>query len=86
MVETVFKFAIIGIVISIVISLLGTVVFKWSLDTSPYLQGVTSFLSVIYYILPIGKLSPLIVIFLSTMAFRIIISIITTIWNLIPLG
>lgn len=86
MVETVFKVAIIGIVVSLVIGLLGTVFFEWSLDTSPYLQGVTSFLSIIYYVLPISKLSPLIIIFLSTMAFRIVISVITTIWNLIPLG
>ncbi len=86
MVETIFKIAVWGIIIAIVIGLLGTVVFKWSLDTSPYLQGLTNFLHVIYYVLPIAKLSPIIVIFVGTMVFRIIISIISTIWNLIPIG
>lgn len=86
MVEAIFKIAVWGIIIAIVVGLLGTVVFKWSLDTSPYLQALTSFLHVIYYILPITKLSPIIFIFIGTMVFRIIISIISTIWSLIPIG
>lgn len=84
MVETTFKIIVWAVVIAIVVGLIGTVVFKWSLDTSPYLQGLTNFLHVIYYILPIAKLSPIIFIFVGMMAFRIIISLITTIWNLIP--
>lgn len=86
MVETIFKVVVWGAIIAIVVGLLGTVVFRWSLDTSPYLQGLTNFLHVIYYILPIAKLSPIIFIFICTMVFRIIISIISTIWNLIPIG
>ncbi len=86
MVETIFKVVVWGAIIAIVVGLLGTVVFRWSLDTSPYLQGLTNFLHVIYYILPIAKLSPIIFIFIGTMVFRIIISIISTIWSLIPIG
>jgi ABC-type nitrate/sulfonate/bicarbonate transport system permease component len=84
MVETTFKIIVWAFVIAIVVGLIGTVVFKWSLDTSPYLQGLTNFLHVIYYVLPIAKLSPIIFIFVGMMAFRIIISLITTIWSLIP--
>lgn len=84
MVETTFKIIVWAFVIAIVVGLIGTVVFKWSLDTSPYLQGLTNFLHVIYYVLPIAKLSPIIFIFVAMMAFRIIISLITTIWSLIP--
>lgn len=86
MVETIFKVVVWGAIIAIVVGLLGTAVFRWSLDTSPYLQGLTNFLHVIYYILPIAKLSPIIFIFIGTMVFRIIISIISTIWSLIPIG
>lgn len=86
MVETVVKIAIIVSIIGIVIGLLGTVAFKWSLDTSPYLQVLTGFLHVIYYIVPIDKLKPIIYIFLSMMFFRIIVSIVTTIWSLIYRG
>lgn len=86
MVETAFKILVWTTITLMVVGLLGTVIFKWSLDTSPYLQTLTSFLHVIYYILPIDKLSPLIFIFIGIMLFRIIVSIITTIWNLIPIG
>ena len=84
MVETTFKIIVWAFVIAIVVGLIGTVVFKWSLDTSPYLQGLTNFLHIIYYVLPIAKLSPIIFIFVGMMAFRIIISLIATIWSLIP--
>lgn len=86
MVESVVRFAIIGIIIAFVIGIFGTVAFSWTLDTSVYLQGLTNFLHVIYYVLPIKKLSPIIFCFISLMAFRIVVSIIKTIWNLIPIG
>lgn len=85
MVETVFRFAIIGIIVAIVIGLFGTIAFSWTLDTSPYLNGLANFLKVIYYILPIDKLSPIIFCFIGLMVFRIIVSLIQTIWNLIPI-
>lgn len=84
MVESVFRFVVIGIIIAIAIGIFGTVAFSWTLDTSPYLSGLTSFLHVIYYVLPIGKLSPIIFCFIALMVFRIIISIIKVIWDLIP--
>ena len=85
MVETLFKIFIIGVIVAISIGFIGTVVFSWTLDTSSYLKGLTSFLSVIFYVLPIDHLSPLIFCFLALMSFRIAISIIKTIWNLLPI-
>lgn len=86
MVETIARFAFIAIIITFVIGIIGSVAFSWSLNTSPYLQGLTNFLHIIYYVLPIGKLSPIIVVFLGLMTFRIIIAIIKTIWSLIPIS
>lgn len=86
MVETVFKIACIGIVIALVIGVLGTVIFNWNLNTSAYLSGLTSFLSIIFYVLPMAQLSPILVCFVSLMFFRIIISLIKTIWELLPIG
>ena len=37
-------------IIAIVIGIIGTVSFAWTLDTSVYLQGLTSFLHIISYI------------------------------------
>lgn len=84
MVESIFRVTIITIIVAIVIGIVGTVSFGWTLNTSTYLQGLTNFLHVIYYILPIAKLSPIIYSFLGLMAFRIVVSLIKTIWNLLP--
>ena len=85
MVETVFRVMMIGVIISIVVGIIGTVACQWSIDTSPYLQGLASFLSVVYYILPIGKLAPIITVTITLMNLRIVISLIKTIWSLIPI-
>lgn len=85
MVATVFRVVIIGVVIAIVIGIIGTVSFAWTLNTSTYLQGLTKFLQVIYYVLPIGKLSPILFCFIGLMVFRITVSLIKTIWSLIPI-
>lgn len=84
MVESVFRVLVIGILVAIVIGIFGTVAFSWTLDTSSYLNGLANFLHIIYYVLPIGKLSPILFCFISLMVFRIVVSIIKTLWNLIP--
>lgn len=85
MISTVFRFIIIGVVIAITIGLIGTVSFGWTLNTSVYLQGLTDFLHIIYYVLPIAKLRPIIYCFIGLQAFRIVVSFIRTIWSLIPI-
>lgn len=86
MVESIFRVTIIAIIIAIVIGIIGTVSFGWTLNTSTYLQGLTGFLHVIYHILPMKKLSPILYCFIGLMTFRIIISLIKTIWNLLPIA
>lgn len=86
MVESVFRVVIIGVIIAIVFGIIGTVSFAWTLNTSVYLQGLASFLHIIYYILPIGKLSPILFCFIGLMVFRITVALIKTIWSLIPIN
>lgn len=86
MVETAFRFIMIGIIVALVIGFIGSVAFSWSLSTSTYLATLTTIFSIIFYVLPIGKLSPIIVILISSMIFRIVITIIRTIWELIPIS
>lgn len=86
MAETAFRIIVIGIIITFVIGLIGTVAFGWTLNTSPYLATLTTIFSIIAYILPIGKLSPIIVILISSMMFRIVISIIKAIWQVLPIS
>ena len=85
MVETFFKIIMIGIFIAIVVGVVGTISFGWTLETSTYLSGLTNFLHVIYYVLPINKLQPIITVFLASMVFRIAIAIITALWRIIPI-
>lgn len=86
MVSSVFRVIIIGVIVAITIGVIGTVSFGWTLNTSVYLQGLASFLHVIYYVLPIGKLSPIIFCFIALMLFRIAVALIKTIWSLIPVS
>lgn len=86
MVSSIVRVIIFTVIVSIVVGFVGIINFSWSLDTSPYLQGLASFLHVIYYIIPIGKLSPVIICFIGLMSFRIIISIVKTLWQLIPIS
>ena len=86
MVETGLRILIIGLIIAFVVGIIGTVSFGWTLSTSNYLATLSTIFSIIFYILPIKKLSPIIVIFICSMVFRIVIAIIKAIWQLIPIS
>lgn len=83
---TAFRVIVIIVIISIVVGLIGTVAFSWTLSTSTYLATLSTIFSIIVYILPIGKLSPIITILIASMVFRIVVSIIKAIWQLIPIS
>ena len=85
MVETIARVVVIALLISITIGFLGAAVFSWELNTSAYLQGLTSLLHIAYYILPIAKLSPIIITFVSLMSLRIIVAFVKTLWSLLPI-
>ncbi len=83
---TVFRVIVILLIISIVIGLIGTVAFSWTLSTSTYLATLSTIFSIIVYILPVAKLAPIITIFITSMVFRIVIAIIKAIWQLLPIS
>ena len=85
MFNTAFRCIVIAVIISFVVGLIGTVVFSWTLSTSSYLATLSSVFSIILYILPINQLSPILIITISSIAFRIVIRIIKTIWQLLPI-
>lgn len=52
-----------------------------------FVSGISilnSFFSVVYYLLPIGNILPLIFIVIAITIFKIVISLIKTIWELLP--
>ena len=86
MVQTIFRIIVIGIIIAFVIGIIGTVSWGWNLDTSPYLSTLSRILAVVCYVIPISKLSPILIIFISSMLFRIVVRIVKTVWDLIPIA
>lgn len=56
----------------------------FNIDTTVF-RTFSDFLAFIFYILPIDGLLPIVTIFTGLMLFRIIISVIKTIWDLLPI-
>lgn len=56
----------------------------FNIDTTVF-RTFSDFLAFIFYILPMKGLLPIITIFAALMMFRIVISVIKTIWDLLPI-
>lgn len=57
---------------------------RFNVDSSVY-EFVKDFIAFIFYILPIQGLKPIITIIVSIIVFRVTVSVIKTIWNLLPI-
>ena len=57
---------------------------QFNVDTTIF-RTFSDFLAFIFYILPIDGLLPIVTIFIGLMVFRIIISVVKTIWDLLPI-
>lgn len=71
-------FGIINVILS-PLSLLG-----WGFDLA-LCSPLGDILKVVYYVLPISKLSPMITFIVAMFIFRAVIALIKTIWELIPI-
>lgn len=56
----------------------------FNIDIS-FVDVITDFLGFIFYVIPISGLTPIISIIVTIVAFRIIIAIVKTIWDLLPI-
>lgn len=56
----------------------------FNLDTTVF-RTFSDFLAFIFYILPINGLLPIVTIIIGIMTFRIIVSVVKTIWDLLPI-
>ncbi len=57
---------------------------EFNIDTTVF-KTISDFLAFIFYILPIDGLLSIVSIFIGLMIFRIIISVVKTIWDLLPI-
>lgn len=85
MIETIFRIAVIFIIVAVVISLLGSTKLTYNLDISNYEVLFTSFLSCIAYLVPIHRLLPIFAIVIGYTVLKISIAIIKNFWNILPL-
>lgn len=70
---------------NIFMSFLGTnEPIDFNIDTTVF-KTISDFLAFIFYILPIDGLLSIVSIFIGLMIFRIIISVVKTIWDLLPI-
>ncbi len=70
---------------NIFMSFLGTnEPIEFNIDTTVF-KTISDFLTFIFYILPIDGLLSIVSIFIGLMIFRIIISVVKTIWDLLPI-
>lgn len=69
-------------IIDWVLSPLGSISFNFDIS---FIQPIIEFLKLIYYLLPINYLFPLFVIVFSLMSFKITISLLKTVMEILPL-
>lgn len=84
MIETIFRVIIIILVISIVLAVACSIGITLGV---PFEYGnlLLSFLGVVCYIFPVGKLMPILVAVVSLTIFKIGISLLKTLWDIFPL-
>ncbi len=76
--------AIISLVYDIFMFFLGSYEpLTFNIDTTVF-GTFSDFLAFIFYILPMDGLMPMVTIFAGLMMFRIVVSVIKTIWDLLP--
>lgn len=84
MIETIFRVIVIMLIISLILVVITSISIQLNL---PFQYGglLLSFLNVIFYFLPIGKLMPILVCVVSLTVFKIGISLLKTLWSIFPL-
>lgn len=85
MVETIFRVILIVLIIAIVLAFISTVSLTFNIKMGNYSNVLSSFLSCICYILPFKKLLPIFGVVISVVCFKVMVSIIVTLWQIFPL-
>jgi hypothetical protein len=84
MIETIFRVIVILMLVAVVIAVIATLGITFNLPFQ-YSTLLLSFLHVVCYILPFGKLMPIFITVISVVVFKISVSLLKTIWQLLPI-
>lgn len=84
MIETIFRVLVILMIIMIVVSIVATLGITFNLPFK-YTTLLVSFLHIVCYVLPFNKLMPIFIVVISIVIFKITVSFIKTVWQILPL-
>lgn len=84
MIETIFRVIIILMLVAVVIAVVATLGVTFNLPFQ-YSTLLISFLHIVCYVLPFKKLIPIFVTVISVVVFKISVSLLKTIWQLLPI-
>lgn len=85
MIETIFRVIIILMLVTVVIAVVATLGITFNLPFQ-YSTLLLSFLHIVCYVLPFNKLMPIFITVISVVVFKISVSLLKTIWQLLPIS
>lgn len=85
MIETIFRIAVIFIIVAFIIAVLGSTSLNYNIGISDYKVLFTSFLFCIAYLVPIDRLLPIFAIVIGYTVLKISIAIIKNFWDILPI-
>lgn len=85
MIETIFRIAVIFIIVAFVVGILGSTKLSYNIGISNYKVLFSSFLLCIAYIVPIDRLLPIFAIVVGYTVLKISISIVKNFWDIVPM-
>lgn len=80
------KLIVIGIIVAFSVSMFLAIDFEWNIDTNQYLSVIQSFLSVIFFVIPINRVAPILNTLIALTIFKYSVAIIKTVWQVLPIG
>lgn len=85
MLQIIFRILVIVLITMVVVSIIGTlgVTFNFGFQ---YASLLLTFLQIVCYVLPFKKLLPIFIVVISIVVFKITVSLIKTIWQLLPIS
>lgn len=84
MIETIFRVIIILMLVMVVIAIVATLGITFNFPFQ-YVDLLISFLHIVCYVLPFSKLIPIFVVVISIIVFKTGVSLLKTIWQLLPI-
>lgn len=85
MIETIFRIAVIFIIVAFVVAILGSTKLSYNIGISNYKVLFSSFLLCIAYIVPIDRLLPIFAIVVGYTVLKISIAIVKNFWDIVPM-